>query len=185
MKISQNMFLHSNVNQSLHNNVKQKDFNAQMDIKSDEINSVGELTPQQKSYLRNKYDLEDLNFNFDRPGNEAAMKAFKTESFDFMKDLLQMNLISQEEYDKYLLPSMPAISLPNYNENLLSDSKLEELRILRSNPSGNNLLDAFKSLTVQQSFRSNQALGKEQQEALANEAKMYDRLAHLLEEIFL
>ncbi|HIZ82497.1 MAG TPA: hypothetical protein H9722_10465 [Candidatus Mediterraneibacter pullistercoris] len=113
---------------------------------------MGELTPQQKSYLRNKYDLEDLNFNFDLPGNEAAMKEFKSESFDFMNDLLQMNLISQEEYDKYLLPTMTEIRLPNYDENLLSESKKEELRILKSDPSGINLLDAFKSLAVQQSF---------------------------------
>ncbi len=32
------------------------------------------------------------------------MKQLKSESFDFMNDLLQMDLISQEEYDKYLFP---------------------------------------------------------------------------------
>ena len=70
--------------------------------------------------------MEDLNFNFDLPGNEAAMREFKSESFDFMKDFLQMNLISQEEYDKYLLPTMTEISLPDYNDNLLSESRKEE-----------------------------------------------------------
>ena len=77
--------------------------------------NISEISNEQIKYLREKYDLEDLNFNYNKPGNEAAMRKYNPASENLMKELWQMGFISQKEYDAYLKPTLWAIKPLNYD----------------------------------------------------------------------
>lgn len=77
--------------------------------------NISEISNEQIKYLREKYDLEDLNFNYNKPGNEAAMRKYNPASENLMKELWQMGLISKKEYDSYLKPTLWAIKPLNYD----------------------------------------------------------------------
>lgn len=163
----------------------------------EEPNAASKLSNDQKKYLREKYKLEDLAFNYDKPGNEAAMRDYNPAGNDFMKELWQMGLISQKEYASYLSPTSWAIkplnydSLPEsmkqgfYDDPLASYEIDNELsRTLRRNVSGANLLDAFRTLEIQQNRKGQLSLGTAGKYSFSEEAKMYGRLADLVESIF-
>lgn len=171
----------------------------------DETENVKKPTNQQKEYLKDKYTLSDLTFCYDAPGNDETAKSMQYGSSrvkDFMSELYEMRLISEKEYKSYASPGIWAVKpckadlerLPHLKEGIWKEPSLYgedsgrgragESYINLYDINGMNLIDAFRLLAAEQAQSADLSLGQAAKEAFSSEAKMYSRLASLLEDIF-
>lgn len=156
------------------------------------------LTNEQKKYLRSKYDLSKLTFDYALPGDEETLRQAIREgtyrqSGNFMEELYKLGIISDEEFNSYLNPTLwvfrppgsEYLTMPGMCDLPAGCSPNSELgQTLLKNVSGENLLEAFRTLEIQQKYRASAALGEEDKNQYMKESAMYGRLANLLEEIF-
>ncbi|MCB6203230.1 hypothetical protein [Extibacter muris] len=150
------------------------------------------LTDEQKNYLKEKYDLEEMTF----PINYTSSSV--TDSF--MKDLYEMGIITERELRDYSEPVRPMRKPANYNslpddikKNLIfvEDPLIPEDQIaipashvLEAHISGENIRDAFEILAVQQKRYSEIALGENSKNMYLENANMYNKLLDILDEIY-
>ena len=160
--------------------------------------TVSKLTSEQKEYLRSKYDLSNLTFEYALPGDEETLRqairdGTYRQSGNFMEELHKMGLISDEEFNSYLNPTIwvfrPAgseyLTMSGMCDLPAGCSPNSELgQTLLKDVSGENLLEAFRTLATQQKYRASAALGEESKNQYMKESAMYERLANLVSEIF-
>lgn len=160
--------------------------------------TAAKLTDEQKKYLRSKYDLSDLTFEYDKPGDlETLRQAIRDGTYqqggNFMEELHRMGLISDKEFNSYLNPTLWVFRPPGSEYLTMTGmcdlpagcSPNSELgQTLLKDVSGENLLEAFRTLAIQQQYRASAALGEKDKKQYMKESAMYERLANLVSEIF-
>lgn len=150
------------------------------------------ITDEQKNYLKEKYDLEEMTF----PINYTLSSV--TDSF--MTDLFEMGIITERELRDSSEPVRPMKKPANYNS--LPDDIRKNLKfvedplipedqiaqpasyILGSDIAGENIKDAFEILAVQQKRYSEIALGENSRNMYLENANMYNKLLDILDEIY-
>lgn len=169
---------------------------AQSGVENNE--NIKNITTEQINYLRGKYKLSELKFHLLQPANEAAAKEMGVNRTpEFLNELLEMGLISQEEYNKCTDPEMYATKPSNY-DSLSAEEKATFLldpyvevpnptalsTFLTAETEGMNLLNAYRVMAVKSQRSADISLGLSSREKFSQQASAYSRLSGLLGQIF-
>lgn len=159
---------------------------------------VKSITAEQINHLKSKYNLSDLKFYANSPADEATARIMgENKAPEFLHEILEMGLITQEEYIECMTPISYATKPSNY-DSLSPEEKATfvlDPYVEVSNPTalstfltaeteGMNLLDAFRVMAVKSQRSADLSLGLTSRQEFSQQASMYSRLSGLLGQIF-